>query len=197
MDDIIQGVESAFRKETVAPFVPGDTVQVHLRIKEGERQRTQVFEGVVVARRGSGLSETLTVRKRSFGVGVEKVFPVHAPTVEEIRVVRRGRVRRAKLYYLRKKIGKAARIAAFTGLEEPTGAAPAGQAAEEAAGEAAGEAAPEAEQEKPSEDSAPAPKAAEEAPEAAQEKTSEDSAPAPQAAEDVPTEEIPPPSKPS
>ncbi|UCF80180.1 MAG: 50S ribosomal protein L19 [Acidobacteriota bacterium] len=177
MDDIIQGVESGFRKETVAPFVPGDTVQVHLRIKEGERQRTQVFEGVVVARRGSGLSETLTVRKRSFGVGVEKVFPVHAPTVEEIRVVRRGRVRRAKLYYLREKIGKAARIAGLAGLEEPTAADPAGEAAVEAAPEAASEAAPD---------------------EAAQEKTSEDSAPAaPQAAEDAPTEEIPPPSKPT
>jgi large subunit ribosomal protein L19 len=182
MDEIIQGIESGFRKETVAPFGPGDTVQVHLRIKEGERRRTQVFEGVVVARRGSGLSETLTVRKRSFGVGVEKVFPVHAPAVKEIRVVRRGRVRRAKLYYLRKKIGKAARITALTGLEEPSAAA--GQAAGE---EAAKEAAPEA---------APAGEAAA-APEAAQEKTSEDSAPAPQAAEDVPTEEIPPPSKPS
>lgn len=185
MDDIIQGVESGFRKETVAPFVPGDTVQVHLRIKEGERQRTQVFEGVVVARRGSGLSETLTVRKRSFGVGVEKVFPVHAPTVEEIRIVRRGRVRRAKLYYLRKKIGKAARIAAaLTGLEEPKEAAPAGEAAGE---EAAKEAVPEA---------APAGEAAA-APEAEQEKTSEDSAPTSQADEDVPTEEIPSPSKPT
>jgi large subunit ribosomal protein L19 len=186
MDEIIQGIESGFRKETVAPFGPGDTVQVHLRIKEGERRRTQVFEGVVVARRGSGLSETLTVRKRSFGVGVEKVFPVHAPAVKEIRVVRRGRVRRAKLYYLRKKIGKAARIAALTGLEEPSAAAG------EAAAEAAPEAAPEAAQEKTSEDSAPAPQA-----EAGQEKTSEDSAPAPQVAEDAPTEEIPSPSKPT
>jgi large subunit ribosomal protein L19 len=168
MDDIIRGVEAEHRKETVTPFVPGDTVQVHLRIREGERQRLQVFEGVVVARRGSGLSATLTVRKRSFGVGVEKVFPVHAPTVEEIRVVRRGRVRRAKLYYLREKIGKAARIAAaLTGLEKSKGAAPAGQAAEGTA------------------------------PEAAQEKTSEDSAPAPQAKEDVPTEEIPSQSKPT
>jgi large subunit ribosomal protein L19 len=173
MDDIIRGVEAEHRKETVTPFVPGDTVQVHLRIREGERQRLQVFEGVVVARRGSGLSATLTVRKRSFGVGVEKVFPVHAPTVEEIRVVRRGRVRRAKLYYLREKIGKAARIAAaLTGLEKSKGAAPAGQAAEEKAAEGT-------------------------APEAEQEKTSEDSAPAPQAEEDAPTEEIPPPSKPT
>jgi large subunit ribosomal protein L19 len=174
MDDIIRGVEAEHRKETVTPFVPGDTVQVHLRIKEGERQRLQVFEGVVVARRGSGLSATLTVRKRSFGVGVEKVFPVHAPTVEEIRVVRRGRVRRAKLYYLREKIGKAARIAAaLTGLEKSKGAAPAGQAA---GGEKATEGT---------------------APEAEQEKTSEDSAPAPQAKEDVPTEEIPSQSKPT
>ncbi len=173
MDDIIRDVESGFRKETAFSFVPGDTVQVHLRIKEGERQRVQIFEGVVVAHRGSGLSATLTVRKRSFGVGVEKVFPVHAPTVEEIRVVRRGRVRRAKLYYLREKIGKAARIAAaLTGLEKSKGAAPAGQAAEEKAAEGT-------------------------APEAAQEKTSEDSAPAPQAKEDVPTEEIPSQSKPT
>jgi large subunit ribosomal protein L19 len=109
MDDVIRHVESKFRRE-IPPFGPGDTVQVHQRIKEGDRERVQAYEGVVLARKGCGLQEMFTVRKRSFGVNVEKIFPVHSPTIEEIRVVRRGRVRRAKLYYLRGRSGKAARI---------------------------------------------------------------------------------------
>lgn len=91
-------------------FKSGDTVKVHVRIIEGSRERTQIFEGVVIKRRGGGISETFTVRKISYGVGVERTFPVHTPKIEKIEVTRRGRVRRAKLYYLRKLRGKAARI---------------------------------------------------------------------------------------
>jgi large subunit ribosomal protein L19 len=94
----------------VPPFRPGDTVRVNVRVKEGEKERVQAFEGVCIARRGSGVSETFTVRKISNGVGVERIFPVHSPMLAEINVVRRGRVRRAKLYYLRNLTGKATRI---------------------------------------------------------------------------------------
>ncbi|MCU0625220.1 MAG: 50S ribosomal protein L19 [Gemmatimonadaceae bacterium] len=95
---------------TVPPFRAGDTVRVNVRVKEGEKERLQAFEGVVIARRGSGVSETFTVRKISNGIGVERIFPVHSPMLADIAVVRRGRVRRAKLYYLRNVTGKAARI---------------------------------------------------------------------------------------
>ncbi|WP_414043342.1 50S ribosomal protein L19 [Macrococcus animalis] len=91
-------------------FRPGDTLKVHVRIVEGTRERIQVFEGVVIKRRGGGISETFTVRKISYGVGVERTFPVHTPKIEKIEVLRRGKVRRAKLYYLRSLRGKAARI---------------------------------------------------------------------------------------
>ena len=94
----------------VPPFRAGDTVRVNVRVKEGEKERIQAFEGVCIARRGSGVSETFTVRKISNGVGVERIFPVHSPMLSEIMVVRRGRVRRAKLYYLRNLTGKATRI---------------------------------------------------------------------------------------
>src|SRR6478609_12188147 len=94
----------------VPPFRPGDTVRVNVRVKEGEKERIQAFEGICIARRGSGVSETFTVRKISNGVGVERIFPVHSPMLAEIVVVRRGRVRRAKLYYLRHLTGKATRI---------------------------------------------------------------------------------------
>ena len=103
-------VEREQMKEDVPDFGPGDTVRVHVKVTEGGRERIQVFEGVVIARRGSGLSETFTVRRVSYGVGVERVFPIHAPVVQQIEVVRRGKVRRAKLYYLRERRGKAARI---------------------------------------------------------------------------------------
>lgn len=108
--DILRMVEREYMKEDVPEFGPGDTVRVHVRVVEGGRQRTQVFEGVVIARRGGGINETFTVRRVSYGVGVERVFPIHAPVVEKIEVVRRGKVRRAKLYYLRERHGKAARI---------------------------------------------------------------------------------------
>ena len=94
----------------VPPFRPGDTLRVNVRVKEGEKERIQAFEGICIARRGSGVSETFTVRKISNGVGVERIFPVHSPMLAEIVVVRRGRVRRAKLYYLRNLTGKATRI---------------------------------------------------------------------------------------
>ncbi|MEO7965990.1 MAG: 50S ribosomal protein L19 [Gemmatimonadaceae bacterium] len=92
------------------PFRAGDTVRVNVRVKEGDKERLQAFEGVVIARRGSGVSATFTVRKISNGVGVERIFPVHSPMLAEILVIRRGRVRRAKLYYLRHLVGKATRI---------------------------------------------------------------------------------------
>jgi len=91
-------------------FSPGDTVRVHVKVREGEKERIQVFEGVVIGRRGGGIRETFTVRKMSYGVGVERVFPLHSPSVDKIELVRRGKVRRAKLYYLRALRGKAARI---------------------------------------------------------------------------------------
>jgi len=95
---------------TIPPFRAGDTLRVNVRVKEGEKERIQAFEGVCIARRGSGVSESFTVRKISNGVGVERIFPVHSPMIADIAVLRRGRVRRAKLYYLRQLTGKATRI---------------------------------------------------------------------------------------
>jgi len=103
-------VERPRLRDDLPGFSPGDTVKVHVRVVEGGRTRVQVFEGVVIARKGGGLRESFTVRKISFGVGVERTFPVHSPVIERIEVVRRGRVRRAKLYYLRDRVGKKARI---------------------------------------------------------------------------------------
>jgi large subunit ribosomal protein L19 len=103
-------VDQGNLKEDVPDFGPGDTVKVHVRVVEGNRERIQVFEGVVIARSGSGVRETFKVRKLSFGVGVERTFPLHSPIIARIEVVRRGDVRRAKLYYLRDRVGKKARI---------------------------------------------------------------------------------------
>lgn len=104
-------IEKVQLKSNIPDFIPGDTVRVHVRIKESEtKERLQAFEGVVIARKGAGISETITVRKTSFGVGVERIFPLHATIIDHIDVVKRGRVRRAKLYYLRELRGKAARI---------------------------------------------------------------------------------------
>ncbi|HET7631433.1 MAG TPA: 50S ribosomal protein L19 [Gemmatimonadaceae bacterium] len=97
-------------RSDVPPFRPGDTVRVNVRVKEGDKERTQAFEGVVIARKGAGVSEKFTVRKISNGVGVERIFPVHSPMIADVVVLRRGRVRRAKLYYLRHLTGKATRI---------------------------------------------------------------------------------------
>ena len=104
--------QKEFTRSDIPPFRPGDTLRVNVRVKEGEKERLQAFEGVCIARRGSGVSETFTVRKVSNGVGVERIFPVHSPMIGDIVVVRRGEVRRAKLYYLRELSGKATRIRA-------------------------------------------------------------------------------------
>ncbi len=103
-------VESTRLRTNIPDFRPGDTVKVNVNVVEGTRSRIQVFEGVVLRRQGGGLRETFTVRKISFGVGVERTFPVHTPSIESIEVLRRGKVRRAKLYYLRDRVGKKARI---------------------------------------------------------------------------------------
>ena len=108
--DIIRAIEQEQLKTDLPAFGPGDNVKVHIRIKEGKRERVQIFEGVVLKRQGGGLTEMFTVRKISFGVGVEKTFPVHSPSIEKIDVTRRGKVRRAKLNYLRDRVGKAAKI---------------------------------------------------------------------------------------
>ncbi|HHX87383.1 MAG TPA: 50S ribosomal protein L19 [Firmicutes bacterium] len=108
--DLLQEVERQQLKKDIPPFAPGDTVKVHVKVVEGARERNQIYEGVVIKRKGSGLRETFTVRRVTYGVGVERTFPVHSPVINKIEVVKRGRVRRAKLYYLRKRSGRAARI---------------------------------------------------------------------------------------
>ncbi len=108
--DLIQAVEAEQMKENAVNFRIGDTVKVHFKIVEGQTERIQVFQGIVLSSKGAGIRRTFTVRKMSYGVGVERVFPVHSPRIDRIEVVRRGRVRRAKLYYLRKRVGKAAKV---------------------------------------------------------------------------------------
>lgn len=108
--DIIRSIENEQLKANLPNFGAGDTVKIHIKIVEGKRERIQVYEGVVLKRQGGGARETFTVRKISFGVGVEKVFPLHSPKIERIEVTRRGKVRRAKLNYLRDRVGKAAKI---------------------------------------------------------------------------------------
>lgn len=108
--DALKVITEGQIKENKPEFNIGDTVKVHVKIKEGNRERVQVFEGTVIAKRGGGVSETFTVRRVSYGVGVEKVFPVNSPNVEKVDVVRRGKVRRSKLYYLRDRVGKAAKV---------------------------------------------------------------------------------------
>lgn len=112
----------------IPAFAPGDTVRVMVKVVEGERTRVQAYEGVVIARSNRGLHSNFTVRKLSYGEGVERVFPLHSPAIAEISVVRRGKVRRAKLYYLRGRTGKSARIAEKLGMKAPAGAAPAAAA---------------------------------------------------------------------
>ena len=108
--DLIKRLTEPQLKENAVNFNVGDTVRVHAKIKEGNRERIQVFEGTVIALKHGGIQETVTVRRMSYGVGVEKTFPVHSPIIEKIEVVRRGKVRRAKLYYLRGRVGKAAKV---------------------------------------------------------------------------------------
>ena len=109
MDLIKELNKEALERETPAVSV-GDTVRVHVKVKEGSRERIQVFEGIVIAKKHGGVEETITVRRLAYGVGVEKVFPIHSPSIEKIETVRKGYVRRAKLYYLRGRVGKAAKI---------------------------------------------------------------------------------------
>ena len=108
--NVIEQIEKDQLRTNIPDFQSGDTVRVHVRIKEGDKERLQVFEGIVIARKHGGVRETVTVRKTSFGIGVERIFPLHATIVDHIDVIKRGRVRRAKLYYLRNLRGKAARI---------------------------------------------------------------------------------------
>jgi len=135
-------VDQTSRRDDIPKFAPGDTLKVHVRVVEGTRERVQVFQGAVMRRQGSGIRETFTVRKVSFGVGVERTFPVHSPILQKIEVVTQGDVRRAKLYYLRDRVGKAAKIKEKRAALTPRQAKAAAKAAEAAA---AAEAPPAAE----------------------------------------------------
>ena len=117
--DKLRGVDREGLKTNIAAFAPGDTVRVMVRVREGDKERLQAFEGVCIGRRGGGINETFTVRKISAGVGVERIFPLHSPSIAEIEMVRKGRVRRAKLYFLRRLAGKAARIREKRGVTVP------------------------------------------------------------------------------
>ena len=108
--EIIKNIEAEQLKAEAPQFSVGDTVKVSVNIREGERERIQMFEGTVIAKRGSGVAETFTVRRVAYGVGVERVFPLHSPNVKDVQVVRYGKVRRSKLYYLRDRVGKAAKV---------------------------------------------------------------------------------------
>ena len=108
--DLIKELNKEQLAKELTPVQIGDTVRVHVKVKEGSRERIQVFEGTVIAKKHGGIEETITVRRVSYGVGVEKVFPIHAPAVEKIEIVRKGKVRRAKLYYLRDRVGKSAKV---------------------------------------------------------------------------------------
>jgi len=139
MSSVIDSIERAQLKQGLPNFDPGDRVRVHFQVVEGNRKRIQVFEGVVLRRQGSGVRETFTVRKQSFGVGVERTFPLHSPKIEKLEVAARGDVRRAKLYYLRGRIGKAARVAERRwGIDDDVVAAPAGASGESSAIDAEG-----------------------------------------------------------
>ena len=110
MNEIIKNIEAAQLKAEAPEFCVGDTVKVYAKIKEGNRERIQVFEGTIIAKKHGGIEETVTVRRVSYGIGVEKVFPVHSPSIDHFEVVRNGKVRRAKLYYLRGRVGKGAKV---------------------------------------------------------------------------------------
>jgi large subunit ribosomal protein L19 len=144
----LDGVEGPSLRKDHPPFRPGDTLRVHVRVKEGDKERIQMFEGVCIRRRGNGTSETFTVRKVSYGVGVERIFPVHAPVVEKVEIKSRGHVRRSRLYFLRDLQGKKARLRSkirdLSALVAPD-VTEAGTAAEAAAAEAEAEVAEKAE----------------------------------------------------
>jgi large subunit ribosomal protein L19 len=129
MSNVIESIERAQLREGIPQFKAGDTVRVHFQVIEGQRRRVQVFEGIVIKRQGAGVRETFTVRKQSFGVGVERTFPLHSPKIERIEVMAIGDVRRAKLYYLREKVGKKARVREKTGARPGAAGAAAASAA--------------------------------------------------------------------
>jgi|SRR6188472_591685 len=199
MSSVIDSIERAQLKQGLPNFAPGDRVRVHFQVIEGNRKRTQVFEGVVLKRQGSGVRETFTVRKQSFGVGVERTFPLHSPKIEKLEVAARGDVRRAKLYYLRGRIGKAARVAerrwgidddvvAVAGADGESGAVDAEGVSQEEVVPVEPEEAPEAAAEEKAEPDAPAeeePKAEEQPAEA----EAEESQPEAEAAEAEPEPE--------
>jgi len=193
MSSVIDSIEQRQLRQGLPSFAPGDRVRVHFQVVEGNRRRTQVFEGIVLRRQGSGARETFTVRKQSFGVGVERTFPLHSPKIEKLEIAARGDVRRAKLYYLRGRIGKAARVAERRwGIDDELVSAPVPEPQDEAA-EAAG---PVADEESSSSQAAgedpsstpPAEEASEEEPQA--EAPSEDEAPQGEAEAETPEVEV-------
>ena len=205
MTTLIQDIEARQIRKGLPSFAPGDRVRVHFLVIEGNRKRPQVFEGVVIKRQGSGARETFTVRKQSFGVGVERTFPLHSPKIEKLEVASRGRVRRAKLYYLRGRVGKAARVAerrwgidedmvskSEAGAEDASGETLA-PVEEEAAVEATPEAAEATEAEATETEAPEAEAAGAEAPEAeateAAEPETEEAAPEAEAADEAPEAE--------
>jgi large subunit ribosomal protein L19 len=175
MSTVIDDIERSQLRKGLPSFDPGDRVRVHFQVVEGTRRRTQVFEGIVLRRQGSGVRETFTVRKQSFGVGVERTFPLHSPKIEKLEIAARGDVRRAKLYYLRGRIGKAARVAERRwGIDEELISAPTAAAEPEAVdADGVGQA-----EEDPQVEGAEA-----EAPEASEAETAEASEAAPEASE--------------
>jgi large subunit ribosomal protein L19 len=192
MSKVIESIEQRQLRTNLPPFKAGDTVRVHFQVIEGQRRRVQVFEGIVLKRQGAGVRETFTVRKQSFGVGVERTFPVHSPKIERIEVTAIGDVNRAKLYYLREKVGKRARVRTRRGVALPesellvsAGAMPAeGEEVDEELVAEAAEAAEEAPEETPAE--APAPTETEPV---AEEPAVEEPAPEEPAAEEPAAEE--------
>ena len=190
MSSVIDSIERAQLKQGLPNFDPGDRVRVHFQVVEGNRKRIQVFEGVVMRRQGSGVRETFTVRKQSFGVGVERTFPLHSPKIEKLEVAARGDVRRAKLYYLRGRIGKAARVAERRwGIDDDIVAAPAAEgAAVDAEGVSQDEVVPEAEATETAEsEEAPAAEAEEAPAESEETAEPEAAAEAPEAAAETET----------
>jgi large subunit ribosomal protein L19 len=168
MSSVIDDIERGQLRKGLPSFDPGDRVRVHFQVVEGSRRRTQVFEGIVLRRQGSGARETFTVRKQSFGVGVERTFPLHSPKIEKLEIAARGDVRRAKLYYLRGRIGKAARVAERRwGIDEELISAPTAAAEPEAVdAEGVSQAEEDAAQAEAAEDASPVAEADEAAPEA-------------------------------
>jgi large subunit ribosomal protein L19 len=168
MSSVIDDIERGQLRKGLPSFDPGDRVRVHFQVVEGSRRRTQVFEGIVLRRQGSGARETFTVRKQSFGVGVERTFPLHSPKIEKLEIAARGDVRRAKLYYLRGRIGKAARVAERRwGIDEELISAPTAAAEPEAVdADGVSQAEEDAQVEPAAEASDGEPEAAAEAPEA-------------------------------